>query len=87
MLKRCRAQYYHLIWSREVKEGVRAKLAKEGPVEECLGPNVHYCLRTLVAKNFYRKTYEFAVSCPQYPVKHYQQGQSGQLLQEIDGNH
>ena len=69
MLERCRAQYYHLIWSREVKEGVLAKLAEEGPVEDCFRPNACYCSRTRAAKKFYSKTYEFAVSCPQYPVR------------------
>ena len=70
MLERCRAQYYHMIWSREVKEGVLAKMAEEGPVEEdYFRPNPRFCARTRAAKKFYSKTYEFAVSCPQYPLK------------------
>ena len=69
MLARCHAQYYHLIWSREVKEGVREDLAKEGLLEDCFGQNGRYCSRTQAAKNFYSKSYEFAVCCPQYPLR------------------
>ena len=70
MLERCRAQYYHMIWSREVKEGVLARMAEEGPVDDDpFRPNPRFCARTRAAKEFYSKTYDFAVSCPGYPLK------------------
>ena len=69
MLARCHAQYYHLIWTRKVKEGVREDLAKECLLEDCFGQNGRYHSRTQAAKKFYSRYYEFALCCPYYPVK------------------
>ena len=69
MLARCREQYYNLIWSTEVKEGVIEELGKEGLLEDYFGQNERYCMRTQAAKKFNSKSYEFTLCCPYYPLK------------------
>ena len=64
MLSRCMAQYYNLIWSTEVKEGVIELLQNDYFVH-----NKRYCVRTKLAKEFYSKCYEFHLIGRYYPVK------------------
>jgi len=62
MLRRCCQQYYNLIWSTEVKEGVIELL--DG--NDYFVHNKRYCVRTKLAKEFYMKCNVFG-QC--YPVK------------------
>merc|ERR1712055_1253109 len=55
MLSRCMAQYYNLIWSTEVKEGVIKQLGGD----DYFVHNKRYCTRTKLAKEFYSKCYVF----------------------------
>ena len=65
MLRRCCQQYYNLIWSTEVKEGVIEHLGGN----DYFVHNKRYCVRTKLAKEFYRKCYVFARLGKFYPVK------------------
>ena len=65
MLTRCCLQYYNLIWSTEVKEGVIEYLGED---DYFVGNGI-YCTRTKLAKEFYRKCYVFGRLGQCYPVK------------------
>ena len=58
MLRRCCQQYYNLIWSTEVKEGVIEYLGGD----DYFVSNGIYCTRTKLAKEFYSKCYVLCVS-------------------------